>query len=179
MLLGGVVYVATAERDVVTGVPPAAARVSVAKRSGAERYPCRCWRTVILVVRVPPPATRASVTLADRKARRALRAADDGVLFCTCNVEREPSAEVGRDLVAQLRSVRAAIAAAGAQSSDVVLDGLSMDYDPPAHYSTRPRTSTSPMIMTAEAVSVIQASSQPTRAFSYHLGMPGVQSGPG
>ena len=67
------------------------------------------------------------------------------------------------------------------QSSDVVLDGLSFDYDPPAHYQ-----GTIIKVADGSDSSVIQAIVETDRGFldpltfdaAYRMGMPGVQSGP-
>lgn len=67
------------------------------------------------------------------------------------------------------------------QSSDVILDGLSVDYDPPAHYQ-----STIVQVTDDSSSDVIQALVKTDAGFldpavfdaAYRLGMQGVQSGP-
>jgi hypothetical protein len=67
------------------------------------------------------------------------------------------------------------------QSSDVILDGLSVDYDPPAHYQ-----GTIVQVIDDSSSDVIQALVKTDAGFlnpavfdaAYRLGRPGVQSGP-
>ena len=67
------------------------------------------------------------------------------------------------------------------QSSDVVLDGLSLDYDPPAHYQ-----GTIVKIIDSNNSDIIQAIVKTDQGFldpvtfdaTYRMGMPGVLSGP-
>jgi hypothetical protein len=67
------------------------------------------------------------------------------------------------------------------QSSDVVLDGLSVDYDPPAHYQ-----GTIFQVIDDNSSSMIYALVKTDAGFldpavfdaAYHMGMPGVQDGP-
>jgi hypothetical protein len=67
------------------------------------------------------------------------------------------------------------------QSSDVVLDGMSVDYDPPAHYQ-----GTIVQVIDDNSSSMLQALVKTDVGFlgpavfdaEYHMGMPGVQDGP-